>query len=100
MGIDLLRHHLADLRFAISTLPDSGVYRVTPLTLFLSESEDCLVSKRWRFFHPRDEYRSACSDLPAQFWWHRGIRRHGGGRLDRKSTRLNSSHLVISYAVF
>src|SRR2546426_8434309 len=35
-----------------------------------------------------------------------GLRRevhdHGGGRrqLDRKSTRLNSSHLVISYAVF
>src|SRR2546426_6772917 len=26
---------------------------------------------------------------------------HGdGGQLDRKSTRLNSSHLVISYAVF
>src|SRR5256885_5708600 len=24
----------------------------------------------------------------------------GGGRGDRKSTRLNSSHLVISYAVF
>src|SRR5256885_6968127 len=24
----------------------------------------------------------------------------GAGRLDRKSTRLNSSHLVISYAVF
>src|SRR2546426_4497024 len=24
----------------------------------------------------------------------------GGGRRDRKSTRLNSSHLVISYAVF
>src|SRR3989454_3019874 len=24
----------------------------------------------------------------------------GGNRLDRKSTRLNSSHLVISYAVF
>src|SRR5256885_11035224 len=23
-----------------------------------------------------------------------------GGKLDRKSTRLNSSHLVISYAVF
>src|SRR2546426_8036822 len=29
-------------------------------------------------------------------------RRHGGGASarDRKSTRLNSSHLVISYAVF
>src|SRR5256885_13097610 len=26
--------------------------------------------------------------------------RGGGGRADRKSTRLNSSHLVISYAVF
>src|SRR2546426_8632376 len=24
----------------------------------------------------------------------------GGGEVDRKSTRLNSSHLVISYAVF
>src|SRR2546426_8142223 len=27
-------------------------------------------------------------------------RRHDGERRDRKSTRLNSSHLVISYAVF
>src|SRR5256885_15951520 len=27
-------------------------------------------------------------------------RAHGGGQRDRKSTRLNSSHLVISYAVF
>src|SRR5256885_10399999 len=26
--------------------------------------------------------------------------RYSGVRLDRKSTRLNSSHLVISYAVF
>src|SRR3712207_7717817 len=26
--------------------------------------------------------------------------RDGGGRLDRKSTRLNSSHANISYAVF
>src|SRR5690606_39277490 len=30
-----------------------------------------------------------------------GLRaRHGGGLLDRKSTRLNSSHVKISYAVF
>src|SRR5947207_7606200 len=27
-------------------------------------------------------------------------KRTGGGPLDRKSTRLNSSHTVISYAVF
>src|SRR5256885_12438981 len=50
------------------------------------------------------------SDLPA--WrgtWHGGRtaaprppwrRRHRAGCPDRKSTRLNSSHLVISYAVF
>src|SRR5256885_4532802 len=30
--------------------------------------------------------------IPARFW--------NSGFLDRKSTRLNSSHLVISYAVF
>src|SRR5256885_3672947 len=29
-----------------------------------------------------------------------GVRNHGGELRDRKSTRLNSSHLVISYAVF
>src|SRR2546426_2445226 len=29
-----------------------------------------------------------------------GAGRAGTGRRDRKSTRLNSSHLVISYAVF
>src|SRR5256885_9407659 len=29
-----------------------------------------------------------------------GDRRRGGKRTDRESTRLNSSHLVISYAVF
>src|SRR2546426_7020471 len=30
----------------------------------------------------------------------RGALRRAAARLDRKSTRLNSSHLVISYAVF
>src|SRR3712207_7320028 len=29
-----------------------------------------------------------------------GVRQHGGQPLDRKSTRLNSSHANISYAVF
>src|SRR2546426_3799865 len=31
---------------------------------------------------------------------HDVIRRHSKNGIDRKSTRLNSSHLVISYAVF
>src|ERR1039457_5537205 len=30
----------------------------------------------------------------------RGWARHESAEIDRKSTRLNSSHLVISYAVF
>src|SRR5947208_14514062 len=29
-----------------------------------------------------------------------GVGSNGGGRQDRKSTRLNSSHQIISYAVF
>src|SRR3712207_6854840 len=34
-------------------------------------------------------------------WGQRGRHAHGGGRQsDRKSTRLNSSHANISYAVF
>src|SRR2546426_9018818 len=40
------------------------------------------------------------NDSPARLAtmrYHSGIR---GSELDRKSTRLNSSHLVISYAVF
>src|SRR3989454_4043572 len=37
------------------------------------------------------EFRDALGDL---------LRRPHQARLDRKSTRLNSSHLVISYAVF
>src|SRR5438034_3648772 len=32
------------------------------------------------------------------WWWHTGPGAMGAG--DRKSTRLNSSHTVISYAVF
>src|SRR5690554_1735552 len=32
--------------------------------------------------------------------WHIGRRQHGYQLLDRKSTRLNSSHVRISYAVF
>src|SRR5207244_11314779 len=40
----------------------------------------------------RHELRSAAVEQPAQ--------RRYSSRLDRKSTRLNSSHQIISYAVF
>src|SRR5256885_8995688 len=58
-------------------LPTSSVRRL--LTLGVSRSEiDALV-------------------IPLRTLQHRRSRRE---KLDRKSTRLNSSHLVISYAVF
>src|SRR5882672_8369390 len=37
-------------------------------------------------------------DLPVEFGYHRDVVKLPEG--DRKSTRLNSSHTVISYAVF
>src|SRR2546426_8357001 len=45
-------------------------------------------------------FRSSIPHLPLFFssWGSRCVRCRAG--LDRKSTRLNSSHLVISYAVF
>src|SRR5258708_26466576 len=39
-----------------------------------------------------------CGDRAHASRGHRGP--HGGAGLDRKSTRLNSSHQIISYAVF
>src|SRR3989442_3078279 len=48
---------------------------------------------------PRD-HRHSCRRLPLEE--DGGVRRArpAGGRKDRKSTRLNSSHVRISYAVF
>src|SRR5205807_7235527 len=43
--------------------------------------------------------RMSCATLPGSHPWRHGIT-EPTGRQDRKSTRLNSSHLVISYAVF
>src|SRR5256885_9490474 len=62
-------------------------------TLFRSEQPPFPLAVARRLLKPRS--------VP----WHRGARRRGQtSRLqqtpDRKSTRLNSSHLVISYAVF
>src|SRR3989454_3788693 len=49
---------------------------------------------RVRRYRARDSIRARATDL-------RSVLHHQGGReRDRKSTRLNSSHLVISYAVF
>src|SRR2546426_8814543 len=39
-------------------------------------------------------------EIGKHYFNHQRINRRGGVIIDRKSTRLNSSHLVISYAVF
>src|SRR5690625_5578909 len=42
----------------------------------------------------------ASTPLPRQIWVLRSVGAKGMEFLDRKSTRLNSSHVAISYAVF
>src|SRR2546426_7525068 len=55
--------------------------------------------------NPRDSLQLICSRCNTVQTRHSGAQRGGSGNdqslgQDRKSTRLNSSHLVISYAVF
>src|SRR5690242_20841176 len=49
-------------------------------------------------------FKASDSVIPAQAGWHEsmdpGLRRDDEPKRDRKSTRLNSSHMSISYAVF
>src|SRR2546426_7509286 len=72
--------------------PRSTLFPYT--TLFRSDSTWTPVSATWSRPTPGNDR------LPGLA----GIRRHpalaGSDDRDRKSTRLNSSHLVISYAVF
>src|SRR5256885_13040167 len=68
--------------------PRSTLFPYT--TLFRSVDADAAVADRRR--HRRQRRFIA----PV----HRHLRPFVGERADRKSTRLNSSHLVISYAVF
>src|SRR5256885_3401393 len=50
-------------------------------------------------FRSREVHRGGRLGLPLEAGGH-GAPDGGPERIDRKSTRLNSSHLVISYAVF
>src|SRR2546426_7003614 len=53
--------------------------------------------KNFKNFEPRDMYTVVGEHV---FPWLRTLGGNGTTYSDRKSTRLNSSHLVISYAVF
>src|SRR5205807_3533872 len=71
------RLHASSLLFAAS-----GLTIVDATGLFVAEQNSMTVNRA-------DTFETGQAE-----------RGNFGGRLDRKSTRLNSSHLVISYAVF
>src|SRR5438067_10468431 len=77
--------------FSVASVPRSG--------LRIDECSNLLLS--------RDHFRStqiAHWNIPAALRWRHSLPSRGSRRrspaLDRKSTRLNSSHVSISYAVF
>src|SRR5256885_7871358 len=74
--------------------PRSTLFPYT--TLFRSHPEDVLTALRIRPLD--DDTRS--KPLEGRIAVTPAARADGKGYVDRKSTRLNSSHLVISYAVF
>src|SRR5207253_8673432 len=77
--------------------PSSTLFPYT--TLFRSVRKSFLAqpSHRWQFDHRRN-----CQGIPRDFRGRGGSQEAGRLRQfgDRKSTRLNSSHVAISYAVF
>src|SRR5690606_40698533 len=60
-----------------------------------------VLSSAHRYYHGKDLPRQKQDQVPsAGRRTPVGARHTARGRLDRKSTRLNSSHVKISYAVF
>src|SRR5207249_12259576 len=99
--------------FLLSTPPTPTLFPYT--TLFRSQSrpvdflQDCCAVVGTGGFtsllelSPFDLHRVRADCLSRQASRAHAIRQRGDGRsadLDRKSTRLNSSHVSISYAVF
>src|SRR5258707_2832718 len=64
-----------------------GVYGISPMILDSANAEILSFADRFRRRFGRDPIWMAVAGYDA-------------GRIDRKSTRLNSSHANISYAVF
>src|SRR5258705_9929027 len=80
--------------------PRSTLFPYT--TLFRSQSRRRVALRRWREKRPPRARRRAGVGGPraGATRQRRALRRRGARNRDRKSTRLNSSHLGISYAVF
>src|SRR5688500_19876897 len=87
------------MRLVIMSSPSSTFFPYT--TLFRSpglrgERDRLLQCRAPRLSEAPGEAHQGVAAAPVR----RRRRRHRAARSDRKSTRLNSSHLVISYAVF
>src|SRR5438552_12743463 len=72
--------------------PTSTLFPYT--TLFRSYGSVCAAASRLPFFRQRQFHE------PWRVWFVAGLPLGGLAAADRKSTRLNSSHQIISYAVF
>src|SRR5207248_11223312 len=109
----------SDLIFFVTARNNDGVARRARLDFleglliarenFLRHREALFVGERFAIVHHRNTKarRMRCSchrhrNVPAaeQIRHRLRARFDGGGKRDRKSTRLNSSHRTISYAVF
>src|SRR5690606_41218530 len=97
---DFPRLHLHD------ALPILSASEGTRLVL----GEDCMLASEVQLrtddAHPIFDVHTGLRINPAEdivigahVWLAYGVRCLGGARIDRKSTRLNSSHVKISYAV-
>src|SRR5690625_843589 len=78
-------------------LPAAPARRTEPMATAHPGTDDALGELRRAL--PQVEVLSAVEELQAHRW-DRALDPNAGTPLDRKSTRLNSSHVAISYAVF
>src|SRR3712207_8519275 len=89
--------------FPYTTLSRSRPTRIAPITFFRREDAEWLIapesvqSDAYSLSHAARDVLDGLSALGASFF---GDLVRSTRRLDRKSTRLNSSHANISYAVF
>src|SRR5205807_10092518 len=83
--------------FIVPPPPTSTLFPYTTLFRSYRAIRICIVfrSGTAAYREPHDLDSGVCKCKPIFLEW-----RSGSTKLDRKSTRLNSSHLVISYAVF
>src|SRR5690349_24087744 len=90
----------------IPPTPRSTLFPYTTLFLSLSD-EDVVINLKWfkkitrkAFWERYQELKKGTQQLLWGRGWDMASTKEAGDYTDRKSTRLNSSHVEISYAVF